>query len=143
MAAASIITLMIPWVICVPVALVMRMPMSLRKQIEGIKTKKINKVFKEIDRQMGIRYAIGYFVCYTSYLVMSVLVLFFNYFYPSDYCMNWLFLMVVIYFLDLVAFTFAFAGMQLLFTLLANKMHCFYHFWATFEKIRRIKNLRG
>eukprot|EP00347_Sterkiella_histriomuscorum_P014233 403361664 len=140
---AAILTHIIPWFICVPVALIFRMPHSIRRQVEGIKTKKINKAFKEIDKQMGLRYAIGYFICYFFYAVMTVLVTFFNYVYPSDYCMSWFFLLVVIYFLDLIAFTFGFAGFQLTLSLLSQKSQIFYSAWAFFEKIRYIKNLRG
>ena len=70
------------WIITIPVGLVFRMPLSIRKQIEGIKSKKINKAFIELDKQMGCRYAIGYFICYSSYILMSIVVILFTYFYP-------------------------------------------------------------
>ena len=70
------------WVIMIPVALIFRMPMSLRRLVSGVRTKKINKVFKHIDAQMGCRYAIGYFFCLGSYLLMTLVVLAFNLFYP-------------------------------------------------------------
>ena len=82
MAAIAIGPLIAAWIICIPVALIFRMPHSLRKHVEGVRSKKINKVFIELDRQMGCRYAIGYFICYTCYLIMTVTVIFFNYFYP-------------------------------------------------------------
>ena len=48
--AVSVAILWGIWVITIPVALIMRMPMSIRKQIEGLKTKKINKAFIELDK---------------------------------------------------------------------------------------------
>eukprot|EP00347_Sterkiella_histriomuscorum_P015521 403356717 len=140
---AAILTLMAAWVVCIPVALIFRMPMSLRRQIEGVRTKKINVVFREIDAQMSCRYAIGYFICYLFYLMMTIVVTFFNFFYPSDYCIQWFYLIFVLYILDLLMFTFAFAGLQLLLSLLANKVPCLYQMWAFFEKVRYIKNLKG
>ena len=102
---------MVGWIIGIPVALIFRMPMSIRKQIQGVKAKKVNIAFMEIDKQMGWRYAIGYFVCLTFYLFMTVQVLFFTYFYPQSYCMTWFLVLIVMYVLDLLLFTFAFAGM--------------------------------
>ncbi|CDW84379.1 neurohypophysial n-terminal domain containing protein [Stylonychia lemnae] len=141
--AGVIITCIFPLIICVPVALIFRVPMSYRRTLEGVKTKKINQAFKEIDKQMGTRYAIGYFISFSVYLLMTVVVIFFNYFYPQDYCMSWLFQMVILFFVDIFGFTFGFAAFQLFTSLLAGKLKCFYYFWAFFEVIRYYKNLRG
>lgn len=92
---------------------------------------------------MGCRYAIGYFFCLLAYIIMSMLVMFFSYFYPQDYCMNWLMVLIMMTILDLMIFTFAFAGMQLFLVLLSEKAKCFYNLWAIFEVIRYIKNLKG
>ena len=108
--ACGIIVLILPWVICIPVALIFRMPISYRKKLEGVKTRKLNQAFKEIDSLMSTRYTIGYFICFSTYIMMTITVLFFNYIYPSDYCLKWLYQLVVIYFLDLIVFTFGFAA---------------------------------
>ena len=98
------------WPITFIVALIFRIPLSDRKMIEGVKTKKLNKAFAEVDRQMGCRHAIGYCICLTIFTVMTLLVLFFNYVYPHDYTMSWLMILCLIYFLDLLLFTFGFAA---------------------------------
>ncbi|CDW88093.1 neurohypophysial n-terminal domain containing protein [Stylonychia lemnae] len=141
--AIAILPLIGAWIICLPVALIFRMPMAFRRELEGIRSKKINKVFKEIDKQMGCRYALGYFICYTFYVIMSIIVLFFNYIYPTDYCMGWMMILVALFFLDMIVFTLGFAGFQLLNIILSLKCRFFYHVWALFEIIRYYKNLRG
>jgi uncharacterized membrane protein YqjE len=107
---SAIAPLIIAWVIGIPVALIFRMPYSVRRQIEGVKAKKVNIAFVELDKQMGCRYAVGYFICLSFYLFMTLLVLFFNYFYPQEYCMQWLTVLFMMYILDLLVFSFAFAG---------------------------------
>ena len=57
--------------------------------------------------------------------------------------MNWLMVLMMMFILDLCIFTFAFAGMQLLLILLSERAKCFYRFWAFFEVIRYVKNLKG
>eukprot|EP00347_Sterkiella_histriomuscorum_P002038 403369714 len=140
---AAILTLMGAWIIGIPVALIFRMPLSIRKQVQGVRTKKINVVFREIDAQMSCRYAIGYFICFSFYLLMTVVVTFFTYLYPSDYCIQWFQLIFIVYILDLLLFTFAFAGLQLLLSLLSVKLGCIYYLWSFFEKVRYVKNLKG
>ncbi|CDW84369.1 neurohypophysial n-terminal domain containing protein [Stylonychia lemnae] len=142
-AFGAIFTLVIPWIICVPVALIFRMPLSVRRQLEGVKTRKINMAFIELDQQMSARYAIGYFICYTIYILMTLIVIFFNYVYPSDYCLKWFYQLIVIYFLDLIIFTFGYAGFQLINAIIAMKLKFYYRVWAFFEIIRYYKNLRG
>lgn len=87
------------------------MPLYLRKLVSGVKTKKINKAFKEIDKHMGCRYAIGYFICLSSFFVMTILVIVFNLFYPRDYVLGWAFNIILIYIFDLVVFTFGLASL--------------------------------
>lgn len=87
------------------------MPLHLRKLVSGVKTKKINKAFKEIDKHMGCRYAIGYFICLSSFFVMTILVIVFNLFYPRDYVLGWAFNIILIYIFDLVVFTFGLASL--------------------------------
>lgn len=131
------------WVIAIPVALIFRMPMHLRKMIAGVRTKKINKAFKEVDKQMGFRYAMGYFVCLSTYALMTVVVIVFNMFYPQDYVMGWAFNIVLIYIFDLVVFTFGLASLQMANVLIAAKVKCWYKVWAGIEVFRYVKNLRG
>ncbi|CDW71957.1 neurohypophysial n-terminal domain containing protein [Stylonychia lemnae] len=141
--AIAILPLIAAWIICLPVALVFRMPMTLRRELEGVRAKKINKVFKEIDQLMGCRYALGYFISFTCFVIMTIIVIFFNYIYPTDYCMGWMMILVALYFLDMIIFTLGFAGFQLLNIILSLKCRFFYHIWALFEIIRYYKNLRG
>jgi len=98
-------------IIGIPVALIFRMPMDLRRLLAGVRTKKINKVFKEIDAQMGCRYSVGYFFVLTMYFAMTIVVLIFNIFYPQDYVIGWAFNIIVLYLLDLTLFTFGLAGL--------------------------------
>ncbi|CDW75719.1 neurohypophysial n-terminal domain containing protein [Stylonychia lemnae] len=132
-----------PWIIAIPVALILRIPMSLRRQIEGVKTRMINKAFDEIDKQMGCRYAVGYFICYFFYFAMTAFVIFFNYLYPAQFCMDWLFIIIVTYFLDIVVFTFGYAGLQLILTVVGSKIKFFFKVWRMMELFRYYKNLRG
>jgi len=95
------------------VALIFRMPISTRKMIEGVKMSKLNKVFEEVDATMGWRYSFGYFFSLTIYMLMTITVLFFNYFYPGYYVMHWLYCLILLYMLDMLAYTFALAAVQL------------------------------
>lgn len=95
------------------------MPISVRRLVEGIKTKKINKAFAEAEKQMGCRYAVGYFICLLSFCISSGMVIFFSYLYPSDYVMSWFITIGLMYFLDFSLFTFGFAGLQLFNSLLS------------------------
>jgi hypothetical protein len=81
------------------------MPLKYRRKVEGITTKKLNKVFFEAEKRMGCRYAIGYFICLTYYFIMSSIVLFFNYFYPSDYIMSWLLIVLMSMGIDMIGIT--------------------------------------
>jgi hypothetical protein len=89
------------------------MPLHLRQLIAGVRTKKVNKAFQEIDKHMGWRYAVGYFICLTMYFIMTVFVLVFNLFYPHEYVMGWFFNIVLLYLMDLIVFTFLLAGLQM------------------------------
>ncbi len=119
------------------------MPLSLRKLVAGVKTKKINKAFRIVDAHMGLRYAVGYFICLTMYLVMTVCVIVFNIFYPHDYVMGWTFNIILLYLFDLIVFTFMLAGIQMVNIIIATKVKCWYKVWAAIEVFRYIKNLRG
>ena len=136
---------MIPsvWIITIPVALIFRMPLELRKMVAGVKTKKINKAFRELDVHMGWRYAIGYFICLTTYFLMSVCVIVFNIFYPHNYVIGWAFVIILLYILDLIFFTFALAGLQMVNIIISTKIKCWYNVWAAIEVFRYVKNLRG
>jgi len=101
---------LVVWVVTIPVALIFRMPLGLRRLVAGVRTKKINKAFRVIDAQMGWRYAIGYFFCLGSYFLMTLVVLAFNIFYPQDYVIGWAFFIIVLYIFDLIVFTFLLAG---------------------------------
>jgi len=54
---------------------------------------------------MGMTYAFGYFFAMPVYLVMTAVVLFFNFFYPKDYTINWLWCLLVLYVFDLLIYT--------------------------------------
>ena len=131
------------WVITIPVALIFRMPLHLRKMITGVRSKKLNKAFPEVDQHMGCRYAIGYFITLSTAAFMTVLVLIFNTFYPQSYVMGWAITLVLIYIFDLVVFTFALAGIQFANVIIASKVKCWYNVWAAIEIFRYVKNLRG
>jgi hypothetical protein len=139
----SSILLVVVWIITIPVALIMRMPHHLRMMVAGVRTKKINKAFKTIDQHMGWRYSVGYFICLTTYVIMTLLVLIFNIFYPRDYVMGWFFNIILIYIFDLIVFTFLLAALQMVFVILSDKAKCFYHVWKAIEVFRYVKNLRG
>jgi hypothetical protein len=119
------------------------MPLHLRRLIQGVKTKKINKVFKEVDSHMGCRYAVGYFICLTMYSIMTLVVLIFSIFYPRDYILGWMFNIIVLFLLDLIVFTFGLAGLQLVNATISTKVKCWYSVWAFIEVYRYLKNLRG
>lgn len=119
------------------------MPMHLREQIAGVRAKKVNKAFKEIDKQMGNRYAIGYFICLTTYFMMTVMVIVFNLFYPHDYVMGWAFNILLLYIFDLIIFTFLLAAVQMGNVIISQKVKCWYNVWAAIEIFRYVKNLRG
>ena len=70
------------WIIGIPVALILRMQMELRRHMAGVRTKKINKAFREVDALMGWRYAFGYFICFSVFVIMTLAVLVLNTFYP-------------------------------------------------------------
>ena len=70
------------WPLTIGMALLFRVPMKYRRMVEGVRIKQINKVFAEIDGLMSTRHTIGYFICLTCYGFMTVVVIFFNYFYP-------------------------------------------------------------
>jgi len=131
------------WIITIPVALIFRMPLELRRMIAGVKTKKVNKAFKELDAKMGCRYAIGYFICLTMYFLMTVCVIIFNIFYPHDYVMGWAFNIILLYLFDLIVFTFLLAGLQMVNIIISTKVKCWYKVWAAIEVFRYVKNLRG
>ena len=119
------------------------MPLELRRKIAGVRTKKINKAFKELDKHMGFRYAIGYAICLSSYFLMTILVLVFNIFYPHDYVMGWVFNIILLYLLDLILFTFGIASLQMVNIMIANKVTCWSKVWKAIEVFRYVKNLRG
>jgi len=131
------------WVITIPVALIFRMPLHLRQMVAGVRTKKVNKAFKEVDAQMGCRYSIGYFICLSTYFIMTVLVLIFNIFYPHDYVMGWAFNIILLYLFDLILFTFGLAAIQMVNVIISGKVKCWYKVWAAIEIFRYVKNLRG
>ncbi|CDW88931.1 neurohypophysial n-terminal domain containing protein [Stylonychia lemnae] len=141
--AIGSIPLMVSWVLAFPVALIFRMPMEIRRQIEGVRAKKLNKIFQDLDNQMGCRYAIGYFISFSFYIMMTIFVIFFNYVYPTDYCMNWFIMVFIVLIMDMLVYTFAFAGIQLINIIISVKFKPFYHVWAALEIIRYYKNLRG
>ena len=131
------------WVITIPVALIFRMPLSLRCMIIGVRSKKLNKAFAEVDQHMGCRYAIGYFICLSAASLMTLMVLLLNTFYPQSYVMGWAITIVLIYIFDLVVFTFALAGIQFANVIISTKVKCWYNVWAAIEIFRYVKNLRG
>jgi hypothetical protein len=88
------------------------MPHRYRKFLQGVRTKKLNKVFPELDALMSSRYAFGYFICLATYLLMTVVVLFFNLFYPFDYVSQWALNFVALELLDLIVLTGLIAGVQ-------------------------------
>jgi hypothetical protein len=137
--------LLIPivWVITIPVALILRMPLHLRQLMAGVRTKKINKAFQVVDQHMGWRYAVGYFICLTMFFIMTLVVLVFNIFYPRDYVMGWFFNVLLVYIFDLLVFTFLLAAFQMAMIILSTKAKCFYHIWSAIEVFRYVKNLRG
>ena len=119
------------------------MPLSLRRMIAGVKTKKLNKAFMVVDSHMGWKYAIGYFFCLTMFIIMTFVVLVFNTFYPQDYVIGWAFNIILLYLLDMIVFTFGLAGFQLVNAIISEKVKCWYHVWASIEIYRYVKNLRG
>ncbi|TNV73629.1 hypothetical protein FGO68_gene10225 [Halteria grandinella] len=139
----SFALIMLVWIITIPVALIFRMPLRLRRMIAGVRTKKLNKAFKEVDKQMGCRYAIGYFICFFFYMLMTAMVIVFNIFYPRDYVIGWAFNIVLIYIFDLVIFTFGLASFQMAMIIASTKVKCFYKVWKAIEVFRYVKNLRG
>ena len=130
-------------IIAIPVALILRMPMELRRHLAGVRTKKINKAFRELDAQMGCRYSIGYTICLTVYAAMTAAVLILNTFYPQDYVLGWAFNLIVLYLLDLILFTFGLAGLQMANVMISQKVKGWYKVWAAIEVFRYVKNLRG
>jgi hypothetical protein len=88
------------------------MPHRYRKFLQGVRTKKLNKVFPVLDALMSTRYAIGYFICLSTYLLTTVVVLFFNLFYPFDYVSQWALNFVALQLLDLIVLTGLVAGVQ-------------------------------
>jgi len=98
------------WPLGIIVALIFRMPMDSRRLIEGVRMKKLNKAFRAVDETMGMRYSLGYFVSLLVYSMMTCVVLFFNFFYPGWYVMHWIYCLVLLYLLDMLAYTFAFAA---------------------------------
>jgi hypothetical protein len=139
----SLCCLVAAWLVAIPVALIFRMPLANRRLVAGVRTKKINKAFREVDKLMGRRYAVGYFICYSVYGLMSVLVVAFNTFYPRDYVVGWAFNILLLYLFDLVVFTFALAALQLANVAIAQKLRRWYRLWAAIEVFRYLKNLRG
>ena len=139
----SVFCIFAVWVITIPVALIFRMPMDLRRKIAGVKSKKINKAFVEVEALMGMRHATGYFICYSIYLVMTAVVGIFNTFYPSAYMMNWAINLILIILIDLIVFTFGLAFLQMGNVLISMKVRCWYKVWAAIEIFRYIKNIRG
>ena len=131
------------WFYGLIVAWVFRMPMRKRKAIEGVMTRKINRAFIEVDKKMGLTYAFGYFFALPIYLVMTCVVLFFNWFYPRWYTIDWAWCLVFLYFMDLVLYTVGLAGLQFINTLVASKAGCWKIVWVTFSVIRYFKNMRG
>ena len=88
-------------------------------------------------------YAIGYFFSMPIYLVMTVVVLFFNYFYPQDYTIDWLLCLLLLYFFDLVVYTVGLSVLQFLIVLVSGKLPCCKIMWVTMSVIRYFKNMRG
>ena len=117
--------------------------MELRKQISGVRTKKINKAFAELDAHMGWRYAIGYFFCLLTYFAMTLCVIIFNLFYPHDYIMGWIMNIVVLYLFDMALFTFGLAALQMGLIMGSVKIKCLIKVWAAIEVFMYVKNLRG
>jgi hypothetical protein len=74
---------------------------------------------------------------------MSGVVLFFTYFYPSDYLMSWLIIVMMSMGIDLVGFTGLISAIQLILVLLSLKMKCFKYLWSFVASYRYIKNLKG
>ena len=141
--AVSVFCIFAVWIITIPVALIFRMPMEIRRKIAGVKSKKLNKAFKEIDALMGARHAYGYFVCYLMYLLMTLFVGVFNAFYPSEYKMTWVINLVLIILFDLLVFTFSLGFLQMGNVMMSMKYRCWYKVWAAIEMFRYVKNLRG
>ena len=131
------------WVITIPVALIFRMPLHLRMMVTGVRSKKVNKAFAEVDAHMGCRYAIGYFIILSTAAFMTVMVLIFNTFYPQSYVIGWALTLVLIYIFDLVIFTFGLAALQFVNVIISQKVKCWYNVWAAIEVFRYVKNLRG
>ena len=119
------------------------MPLELRRKIAGVRTKKLNKAFKELDKYMGCRYSIGYAICLASFLFMTIIVLVFNIFYPHDYVMGWAFNIILLYLLDLILFTFGIASFQMANIMIASKVTFWSKVWKAIEVFRYVKNLRG
>jgi hypothetical protein len=101
-------------------AVLFRMPMSIRRQIEGIRMKNMNKAFIEIDRQMQWYYSFGYFIAISMMMLSTLLVLFFNYIYPSWYVTEYLFTLLWMFIFDVTMYPTGWGMMQLLHALLAK-----------------------
>lgn len=117
--------------------------MHLRKMVAGVRTKKINKAFREVDKHMGCRYAIGYFICLLTFFIMTVVVIVFNLFYPREYVLGWAFNIILLYVFDLAIFTFGLASIQMANIMVSAKVSKWYNVWAAIEVFRYVKNLRG
>jgi len=98
------------------------MPMKFRRYLQGVKTRKLNKAFPEVDALMSWRYAFGYFVCLSTFLLMTVVTLFFNLFYPQYYVLQWALNLVVLELLDLIVWTALIAGIQEINFMIAERM---------------------
>jgi hypothetical protein len=131
------------WIFTIPVGLIFRMPHRYRKFLQGVRTKKLNKVFPELDALMSTRYALGYFICLTTYLLTTVVVLFFNLFYPFDYVSQWALNYVALQLLDLIVLTGLVAGVQYANYVISKKYPQWKEVWVAIEVFRYIKNLRG
>ena len=125
-------------------AFILRMPIRIRRMIEGVKTKKVNRAFIEIDKQMNWHYTIGYVIAYINYGIMTAVVSFFNFFYPTAYCMTWLYCIFALYFFDMLLWTGAVASFQLVTSLFTVRYcRCCYYCWFCCTVCRQYKNLRN
>ena len=86
----------------------------------------------------------GYICAYFVFACMTAAVGFFNYFYPTSYCMTWMFCLIALYFFDMLIWTGAVAAFQLMTSLFTVRYcKCCYYCWFCCTVSRQYKNLRN
>jgi hypothetical protein len=105
---------------------------------------KLNKAFIEMDQQMQFTYSFGYFFSISMMVLNTLLVLFFNYIYPTWYVMEYFFTLLWMFIFDVALYTTGWAMLQLLHALLAKQLgKCCYGYWAGLSIIKMVKNLKN